>query len=99
VITDASQHGLDTQLTVDRATIAFASCSLSETEQNYLQMEKEMLGITFACKRFHQYLFGRQICMTTDHNPLELIFGKSIQKAPPRLQQMMLAAQPYDIKL
>ena len=58
-----------------------------------------MLGITFACKRFHQYLFGRTICVTMDHKLLESVFGKSIQKAPPRLQRMMLAVQPYDIKL
>ncbi|KAK2715815.1 hypothetical protein QYM36_010397 [Artemia franciscana] len=96
VITDASQHG---QLSTDRATVTFASLSLSETEQRYSQMEKEMLAITFACKRFHQYLFRRTICVTTDHKPLESIFGKSIQRAPPRLQRMMLAIQPYDIKL
>ncbi|KAK2717515.1 hypothetical protein QYM36_006334 [Artemia franciscana] len=99
VITDASQHGLGAQLSTDRATVAFASRSLSETEQRCSQMEKEMLAITFACKRFHQYLFGRTICVTTDHKPLESIFGKSIQRTPPRLQRMMLAIQPYDIKL
>ncbi|KAK2704047.1 hypothetical protein QYM36_017623 [Artemia franciscana] len=99
VITDTSQHGLGAQLSTDRATIAFASRSLSETEQHYSQMEKEMLAITFTCKRFYQYLFRRVICVTTDHEPLESIFGKSIQRAPPRLQPMMLAIQPYDIKL
>ncbi|KAK2718757.1 hypothetical protein QYM36_005931 [Artemia franciscana] len=99
VITDASQHGLGAQLTTDGATVAFASRSLSQTEQRYSQMEKEILAITFACKRFHQYLFGRTICVTTDHKPLESIFGKSIQRTPPRLQRMMLAIQPYDIKL
>lgn len=99
VITDASQHGLGAQLSRDGATVAFASRSLSETEQRCSQMEKEMLAITFACKRFHQYLFGRTICVTTDHKPLESIFGKSIQRTPPRLQRMMLAIQPYDIKL
>ncbi|KAK2718755.1 hypothetical protein QYM36_005929 [Artemia franciscana] len=91
VITDASHHGLGAQLTTDGATVAFASRSLSEAEQRYSQMEKEMLAITFSCKRFHQYLFGRTICVTTDHKPLESIFGKSIQRAPPRLQRMMLA--------
>ncbi|KAK2715597.1 hypothetical protein QYM36_010243 [Artemia franciscana] len=38
VITDASQ------LSTDRATIALASRSLSETEQRYSQIEKEMLA-------------------------------------------------------
>ncbi|KAK2724244.1 hypothetical protein QYM36_000939 [Artemia franciscana] len=99
VITDASQHGLGAQLSTDRATVTFASCSLSEMEQHYSQMEKEMLTITFACKRFHQYLFRRMTCMTTDHKPLELIFGKLIQRVPTRLHQMTLAIQLYDIKL
>ncbi|KAK2703918.1 hypothetical protein QYM36_017739 [Artemia franciscana] len=99
VITDTSQQGLGAQQSTDGATVAFAYHSLSETEQCYYQMEKEMLAITFACKRFHQYLFGRTICVATNHKPLELIFEKSIQRAPPRLQRMMLAIQPYNIKL
>ncbi|KAK2715086.1 hypothetical protein QYM36_009913 [Artemia franciscana] len=40
VITDASQHSLGAQLSTDGATVAFASRSLSETEQRYSQMEK-----------------------------------------------------------
>jgi len=62
-------------------------------------MEKEMIAITFACKRFHRYLFERKTCVTTDRKPLETIVGKSIQKAPLRLQRLVLAVPPYDIKL
>ena len=97
VVTDASQHGVGAQLVTDGATVAFASRWLSETERRYSQMEKELLVITFACKHFHQYLFGRKVYVTTDHKPLEAILGKAINRAPPRLQRMMLAIQPYDL--
>ena len=58
VVTDTSQHGVGAQLVMDGATVAFASRLLSETERQYSQMEKELLAIMFACKHFHQYLFG-----------------------------------------
>ncbi|KAK2721931.1 hypothetical protein QYM36_002485 [Artemia franciscana] len=60
-------------------------------------MEKELLAITFACKHFHQYLFGRKVYVTTDHKPLEAILSKAINRVPPRSQRMMLAIQPYDL--
>ncbi|KAK2708133.1 hypothetical protein QYM36_013897 [Artemia franciscana] len=97
VVTDASQHGVGAQLVTDGATVAFASRSLSETERRYSQMEKELLAKMFACKHFHQYLFGRKVYVTTDHKPLEATLSKAINHAPPRLQRMMLAIQPYDL--
>ncbi|KAK2710841.1 hypothetical protein QYM36_012133 [Artemia franciscana] len=97
VVTDTSQHGVGTQLLMDGATVAFASRSLSETERQYSQMEKELLAITFACKQFHQYLFGRKVYVSTDHKPLEAILSKAINRAPPILQRMMLAIKPYDL--
>ncbi|KAK2707367.1 hypothetical protein QYM36_015155 [Artemia franciscana] len=97
VATDASQHGVGTQLITDGATVAFASRSLSETERRYSQMENELLDITFACKHFHQYLFSQKVYVITYHKPLEAILSKAINHAPPRLQSMMLAIQPYDL--
>ena len=80
--------------------VTFASRSLSTTEQQYAQVEKECLAIVFACERFNQYLQGR-VCITvdTDHKPLVSIFTKPIYNAPKRLQRMLMRLQKYSLKV
>ena len=65
--------------------VAYASRALTENEQGYAQIEKELLAIVFECFRFEQYVFGRETLVQSDHQPLETIFKKSILKAPKRL--------------
>jgi hypothetical protein len=52
---DASQHGLGACLLQEGIPIPYDSRSLSATETNYAQIEKELLAIVFACTKFHQY--------------------------------------------
>ena len=47
--------------------IAFASHTLSSSERNYAQLEKEALSLV---KRFHQYLYGWKFTIITNHQPL-----------------------------
>ena len=77
--------------------VAYASKSLSPTEQDYAQVEKEMYAIVFGKEPFHQYIYGRNVTVTTDHKPLEAILSKSLFAAPARLQRMMLRLQKYDL--
>ena len=83
--------------------IAFASRSLSSSEKNYAQVEKEALSLIFGVKRFHAYLYGRPFTLITDHKPLTAILGPK-KGIPPltaaRLQRWswILSAYQYTIE-
>ena len=49
---DASQTGLGTVLLQNGQPVAYASRSLTKTEQRYAQIAKECLAIIFLCERF-----------------------------------------------
>ena len=89
---DVSQKGLGAYLMQGGQPVAYASRSLTETEQQYAQIEKEMFAIVFGTERFEQYVYGHKVRVETDHKPLENIL-KSILSAPKRLQWMMLQLQ------
>lgn len=72
--TDASNYALGAVLSQgvigkDRP-VAFASRTLSRTEENYSAIEKELLAIDWATRYFRPYLFGRKFILYTDHQPL-----------------------------
>jgi len=97
---DASQHGLGCCLLQDGRPISFASRSLSDTERNYSQIEKEMLSIIFACEKFYFYTYGRTITVVNDHKPLLGIMNKEIHRIPSaKLQRMRLKLLNFDIRL
>ena len=77
---DASKFGLGAVLLQKNgdiwAPVAYASRSLSKSEQNYAQIEKEALAILFGCERFHVYLYGKSFTVESDHKPLQPIFKK-----------------------
>lgn len=62
-----------------------------------------MLSIVFGVKRFHQYLYGRQFTLKTDHKPLLAILGPTSgipALAAARIQRwaFILAAYTYDLQ-
>ena len=79
--------------------IAFSSRTLAAAEKKYSQIEKEGLAIIFGVKRFHQYLFGRQFTILSDHKPLKHLFTGS-QATPTlasaRIQRWSLTLGAYD---
>ena len=97
---DASQNGLGAAILQNDMPIAYASKAMTPTQTNYAQIEKELLAVLFACRKFDDYIYGKKsITVETDHQPLVTIFSKPLRAAPMRLQKMMLALQRYNIKL
>ena len=100
VTSDASQHGLGAILEQCHDnkwfSVAYASRSLTSSEKNYCQLERECLSIVFATERFNQYIYGQSFLVENDHQPLKSIFTKAINRAPPRIQRFLLRLQRYD---
>ena len=96
---DASKEALGAVLLQDGRPIMFASRTLSRAEENYAQIEKELLAVVFAMERFDHYTYGRHVTVESDHRPLEVILKKPIVMAPKRLQRMLLRLQRYTFQL
>ena len=83
--------------------VAYASWTLTKSEQNYPQIEKEALSNILVVKKFHKFLYGRKFTLVTDHKPLVTILGPRSHiptLAAARLQRwaLLLAAYQYEVE-
>ena len=93
---DLSSYGLGACLLQNNKPVAFTSRSLSKSEKDYEQIDKQMLAIAWGCEKCHDYIYGRSdMTVETDHKPLEALYKKLIGSAPPRIQRIMLRNQKY----
>lgn len=97
---DASSYGLGAVLLQKEGEqwkpVAYASRSMTETEQRYAQVEKEALGLTWGCERFRDFLIGKHFAMETDHKPLVSLLGhQAVTELPPRIQRFRLRLMRY----
>jgi hypothetical protein len=105
---DASAYGVGAVISHvfpngEERPVAYASRTLTSSEKNYAQIEKEALGLVFGVKKFHQFLYGRKFTLVTDHKPLTTVLNpkKGLPTlAAARMQRwaMLLSAYQYDIE-
>ena len=64
---DASKDALGAVLIQEGKPVAYSSKSMTKTQTNYSQIEKESLVIAFGLEKCHQYIYGKRVLVETDH--------------------------------
>ncbi|GFS38880.1 transposon Tf2-9 polyprotein [Nephila pilipes] len=57
---DSSKDGLGSFLIQKGQPVSFVSHSLTNSEKNYAQIEKELLAIVFSFEKYHNFVCGRK---------------------------------------
>ena len=96
---NASKKGLGAVLLQESKPVMYVSRALTETEQRYSNIKRELLAIVFALERLNHYTFGRTITVQSDHQPLQSIWKKAIALASARLQRLLLRLAHYDLNI
>ena len=105
ISSDASAYGLGAVLLQKRngsdwKPVAYASRAMSETERRYSQIEKEALGIVWACEKFTDYIMGKRVQLETDHKPLvPLLSTTHLDRIPPRVLRFRLRLTRFDYSI
>ena len=83
---DASKKGFGACLIKKGKVICYASRALTETEQNYQNLEREPLGTISGMEKFHYFLYGKEFTLETDQKPLVSIYKKHMVDISLRVQ-------------
>ena len=98
--TDASDYAVGAVLAqnddkMQEHPIAFASSKLSGAQLNWSTIEKEAYAIIFALQKFDYLVFGREIHLFTDHNPLKYLAISAPKSA--KLTRWALSLSRYNM--
>ena len=88
--TDASKKGFGAVLLQNNHPIYYASRTLTSTEKNYQNLEREAMAAVWGMEKFHYFLYGRQFILQTDQKPLVSIFRKHMIDVSPRIQRIAI---------
>ena len=80
-------------------SLSHASGCLTEKEQQYSNIERELLGVVFALKRLNHYTYRFTTKVQSDHEPLMSISKKTIAAASLRVQRLLLRLSKYDVEI
>ncbi|UYV81418.1 K02A2.6-like [Cordylochernes scorpioides] len=96
---DASKDAMGAALLQEDRPLAFASASFSDSQEQYSQIEKELLSAYYGCKKFEYLLSGHTFVVQTDHQPLLPLVKKPLSDISPRLQRLVMKLIAFDFKL
>ncbi|XP_003743026.1 uncharacterized protein K02A2.6-like [Galendromus occidentalis] len=109
VAADASQTGIGGVLLQRYAdgnerAVFHMSKSLSKSQRNYSQVEKEAFALVTAVERFKKFVWGRRFILQTDHRPLLALFRTSNTKGlqertAARLKRWALRLVGFDFEI
>ncbi|CAD5231829.1 unnamed protein product [Bursaphelenchus xylophilus] len=109
VAADACQYGIGGVL-LQRYTdgsekaVFHISKSLTPSQQNYSQIEKEAFALVTTVERLHKFVWGRKFILQTDHRPLLTLLNPSNTKGlsdrtAARLRRWALRLIGYDFTI
>lgn len=70
---------------------------LTPAERRYSTTEVELLAIVYSLKKFHQYVYLKEIDVFSDHIPL--VWLNSLLKHSNRLMRWVILLQDYNLKV
>ena len=92
-----NESKFDDEISTNLKPISYASKTLSLTESNYSNIERELLGLLFAVTHFKYFTYGRPVHVITDHKPLVSLFKKSLVDASSRLTRMLIQVLDFSL--
>ena len=93
--TNASKKGLGAVLLQNSKPVMFASRTLTGSERNYQNLERECLATIWGMEKFHYFLYGKEFTLETDQKPLFSIYKKHMVEISPRIQILIVRSFPY----
>ena len=99
--TDASEDGIGAVLlqieNEEKLPVAYVSRKLQDREKSYAVIEKECLAVVLGIQKFHQYLYGQEFILETDHQPLTYLDKSKTSNS--RLMRWALLLQQYRFRI
>lgn len=83
----------------DMKVINFCSRKLKDVETRYSTIEKELLAIHYAIKKFNPYLIGSKVKIYTDHKPLISVIRNNESKLPARWNRRLMDIVEYAFEI
>ena len=99
--TDASKRELGEVLLQNSTPVMFASRTLTGSERNYQNLERECLATILGMEKFHYFLYGKEFMLETDQKPVVLICRKHMVEISPKIQRLVVRSfpyQPFDVR-